>query len=133
MKLSAVDLPTNRKFGFFFTFVFCIAALYFFLFASVTAGYVMAAIAVVFLMVTLTKPDILLPLNKLWMTFGLILGVVLSPIVLGVIFFGIFTPIAFCMRLFGRDELRLKHVERPTYWKTTDPDADIAASFSNQY
>ena len=74
------------------------------------------AAAVIFLLVTLTKSDALLPLNKLWMRFGLLLGMIVSPIVLGVIFFGLFTPIATLMRLSGRDELRLKYTQRASHW-----------------
>ena len=74
------------------------------------------AAALAFLLVTLIKSDALLPLNKLWMRFGLLLGMIVSPIVLGVIFFGLFTPIAILMRLSGRDELRLKIAQKASHW-----------------
>ena len=70
----------------------------------------------IFLLITLIKSDALLPLNKLWMRFGLLLGMIVSPIVLGVIFFGLFTPIAMLMRLSGRDELRLKFTQKASHW-----------------
>ena len=78
-------------------------------------SYLVAA-ALAFLLVTLIKCDALLPLNKLWMRFGLLLGMIVSPIVLGVIFFGLFTPIAMLMRLSGRDELRLKFTQKTSHW-----------------
>ena len=62
------------------------------------------------------NPKILLPLNKLWMKIGILLGMIVSPIIMGLIFFGIFTPIAFFMRLFGRDELRLRFKKKETHW-----------------
>ena len=108
MKFSEIELPSNKKFGFFFTFIFGLAALYFYVNASMSWTYSMAFFSVVFLFVTLVKADVLLPLNKLWMRFGLLLGMIVSPIVLGVIFFGMFTPIAVLMRISRRDELRLK-------------------------
>ena len=74
------------------------------------------AAALIFLLVTLVKSDALLPLNKLWMRFGLLLGMIVSPIVLGIIFFGLFTPIAMLMRLSGRDELRLKFTQKACHW-----------------
>ena len=74
------------------------------------------AAALIFLLVTLVKSDALLPLNKLWMRFGLLLGMIVSPIVLGIIFFGLFTPIAILMRLSGRDELRLKFNQKASHW-----------------
>ena len=116
MKFSEIELPSNRKFGFFFTFVFSVAAAYFYYSADVSWAYVFVAAASIFLLITLIKNDALLPLNKLWMRFGLILGMIVSPIVLGIIFFGLFTPIAMLMRLGGRDELRLKLTKRASHW-----------------
>jgi len=77
---------------------------------------VFSAAALVVLLVTLIKSDALLPLNKLWMRFGLLFGMIVSPIILGVIFFGLFTPIAMLMRLSGRDELRLKYAQKASHW-----------------
>ncbi len=116
MKFSEIELPPNRKFGFFFTLVFVVAATYFYYSTSVTWAYIFIVAALIFLLVTLVKSDALLPLNKLWMRFGLLLGMIISPIVLGVIFFGLFTPIAMLMRLSGRDELRLKVTQKASHW-----------------
>ena len=116
MKFSEIELPSNRKFGFLFTLVFALAATYFHYAANVVWTYVFIAAALVFLFVTLIKSDALLPLNMLWMRFGLLLGMIVSPIVLGVIFFGFFTPIAILMRLSGRDELRLKYDQKASHW-----------------
>ena len=116
MKFSEVELPSNRKFGFFFTFVFAVTSAYFYYAENMTWAYSFFAAAFVFLIVTLVKSYALLPLNKLWMRFGLLLGMIVSPIVLGVIFFGLFTPIATLMRLSGRDELRLKFLHKSSHW-----------------
>jgi hypothetical protein len=116
VKFSEIELPSNRKFGFFFTLVFVMVAAYFHYSANVTWAYVFVAASLAFLLVTLIKSDALLPLNKLWMRFGLLLGMIVSPIVLGVIFFGLFTPIAMLMRLSGRDELRLKYAQKASHW-----------------
>lgn len=116
MKFSEIELPSNRKFGFFFTFVFVMVAAYFYYSADVGWAYVFISMAMIFLLVTLTKSDALLPLNKLWMRFGLLLGMIVSPIVLGIIFFGLFTPIAMLMRLSGRDELKVKFSQKPSHW-----------------
>jgi hypothetical protein len=70
MKYIKVELPSNRKFGFFFSFIFLIAASYFFLSDGILTSYVFFALAVVFLLTTFTNEDALLPLNKLWMRFG---------------------------------------------------------------
>lgn len=116
MKFSEIELPSNRKFGFFFTFVFAVAAAYFYYSANLNWTYVFLVTALMFLLVTLVKSDALLPLNKLWMRFGLLLGMIVSPIVLGIIFFGLFTPIAMLMRLSGRDELRVKFTRKASHW-----------------
>ena len=116
MKFSEIELPSNRKFGFFFTFVFAVAAAYFYYSTNVSWAYVFIVTALIFLLITLIKSDALLPLNKLWMRFGLLLGMIVSPIVLGIIFFGLFTPLAMLMRLSGRDELRIKVTQKASHW-----------------
>ena len=78
-------------------------------------AYTSLAVASVFLIVTLVRSNSLSPLNKLWMRFGLLLGMVVSPIVLG-IFFGVFTTMAVTLRLIGRDELSLKLKKKTSYW-----------------
>ena len=132
MKVSEIELPSNRKYGFFFTFVFVIVAAYFYYSANVSWAYVFIGAALAFLVVTLIKSDALLPLNKLWMRFGLILGSIVSPIVLGVIFFGLFAPIAILMRLSGRDELRLKFTQKASHWISRDEPIK-SESFRNQF
>ena len=116
MKFSETDLPSNRKFGFFFTFVFSVVAAVFSHSAMLSWAYAFVATAIICLLITLIKCDVLLPLNKLWMRFGYLLGMVVSPVVLGVIFFGLFTPVAILMRLSGRDELLLKFAQKPSHW-----------------
>ena len=116
MKFSEIELPSNRKFGFFFTFVFAAAAAYFYYLANVNWAYLFIGAALLFFLITQIKSDLLQPLNKLWMRFGLLLGRIISPVVLGIIFFGLFTPIAMLMRLSGRDELRLKFTEKASHW-----------------
>ena len=117
MKNTKVELPSNKKFGLFFTFVFLITASYFFLSDGILTSYAFFALAVVLLLTTFTNEDALLPLNKLWMRFGQLIGMIISPIVLGIIFFALITPYSLVIRLFGRDELRLKLEKRESYWK----------------
>ena len=130
--ISEIELPSNRKFGFFFTFVFAVAAAYFFNSTNMIWAYIFAIASLIFLVVTVAKADILLPLNKLWMRFGLLLGMIVSPIVLGIIFFGLFTPIAFFMRLSGRDELRLKLSKKASHWISRS-DTLKSESFKQQF
>ncbi len=107
MKLSEVNLPSNRKFGFFFITIFLLASCYSYYIDNEIMVYILGTLCGIFLILTIINPKVLLPLNKLWMKFGILLSKIMSPIVMGLIFFGIFTPIAIFTRLLGRDELRL--------------------------
>lgn len=132
MRYSEGDLPSNKRFGFFFTLVFIIATGYFYTNSFLIWTSVFSVLAMMFSLITIVKDDVLLPLNKLWMRFGLLLGMIVSPIVLGVMFFGLFTPIAFLMRLSGRDELRLKFKHRTSHWIIRDKPIR-AAYFKQQF
>ena len=132
MKLSEIELPSNRKFGFFFTAVFFISAVYSYYVQSNAWPYIHGGLGLAFLVITIVREDVLLPLNKIWMSFGLLLGIIISPIVMGVIFFGIFTPIAILMRLMGRDELRLHFNKKTSHWIRRD-DKTQSIYFENQF
>ena len=132
MKLSEIELPSNKKFGYFFTSIFALVSTYFFINSILSWAFPIFFIGVIIFITTFLKADLLLPLNKLWMRLGLLLGKIISPLVLGVIFFGIFTPIAFLMRLSGRDELRLKIKKNQKHWKDRSqsmPQVDFTQQF----
>ena len=116
MNFSEIEVPSNRKFGFFFTAIFLGLSAYFYFAISNTWFYLFGFLAIALLIVTLIKADVIYPLNKLWMCFGLLLGMIVSPIVMGIIFFLLFAPIAISMRLFGRDELRLRFKKQSSHW-----------------
>ena len=74
-------------------------------------------IAVVFLFLGLINSKLLTPLNRLWFRFGMLLGAIISPIVMGVVFFLVVTPISFFMRIIGKDLLRQKYDKnKKSYW-----------------
>ena len=112
MKFSEIELPSNNRFGFFFTFVFAVASSYLYNATSALWAYTFGFVSLSFLTISMVKAEILLRLNKLWMQLGHLIGIMVSPIVLGIIFFGLFTPIALFMRLSGRDELWLKFLKK---------------------
>ena len=132
MKFSEIELPSNRKFGIFFTFVFAVVAAYFYNSDIMTWAYLFSATSLIFLVITLVKDELLLPFNKLWMRFGLLLGIIVSPIVLGIIFFGLFMPIATIMRVSGRDELKLKLSGKASHWISRSEPIK-SDSFKNQF
>ena len=108
MKFSEIILPSNKKFGYLFTVIFLFLSLYFYIHNKENISKILLILSVFFIVITIFKPTLLLPLNKLWMMFGLLLGKIISPIVIGIIFYLIFSPFGIIMRLYGRDELILK-------------------------
>jgi len=132
MKFSEIELPSNKKFGFFFTLILAAAAAYFYDSENMTWSFVFVPVSLIFLVITMIRDAILLPLNKLWMRFGFFIGMIISPLVLGVIFFGLITPIATFMRLNGRDELRLKLSNKSSHWISRSEQIK-SDSFKNQF
>ena len=120
MKDLNIELPSNKKFGYFFSFIFALVATYFFVNSIQSWAYFFTIITAIFFILTVIKPEVLLPLNKIWMRFGLLLSMIVSPLVLGLIFFCLFSPLAFLMRLNGRDELRLKFNKKTSHWILRD-------------
>jgi hypothetical protein len=116
MNISDIQLPSNRKFGFFFTIIFLFTGIYFYFEKNFIITYALTSLSILFLVITLLKADLLLPLNKLWMRIGLLLGKIISPIVLGLIFFGMFVPTNLIMRISGRDELHLRFKKKQSHW-----------------
>jgi hypothetical protein len=128
-----IQLPPNKRFGLFFAMIFAAITAYLLSINLVSASIFLASLSIVFFMLALIKSDLLLPFNKAWMYFGMSLGLVISPIVMGIIFFALFTPIGVLMRIFGRDELRLKIKPVSSHWKVREPQMDISNSFKHQF
>tara|TARA_B100000965_G_scaffold347437_1_gene319536 strand:+ start:78 stop:461 length:384 start_codon:yes stop_codon:yes gene_type:complete len=108
-------LPTNRNFGIVFTIVFLIIS-FWPLLNNGDIRYWSLIISFIFFVLALINSKILTPLNKAWMKFGLILGKIVSPLVMGIIFFFVVTPTGIIMRLLGKDLLNLKKNNKSTYW-----------------
>ncbi len=114
-----IETPSNKKFGILFFIVFILIAFW----PMLKDGDIRIwslIVSVIFLVLGLLNSKLLNPLNKAWMGFGLILGAIISPLVMGVIFFGIVTPTGILMRLFRKDLLKLKKNNNKTYWETKD-------------
>lgn len=67
------------------------------------------------------------------MRFGLLLGLIISPIILGLLFFGLFTPLSIVMRLFKRDELQIRFSQKESYWNQKKDMTYTSDSFKNQF
>lgn len=133
MNMSDVELPSNRKFGLFFSAFSFILSIYFYFYSNFLLSYILITVGFLFFTVALIKSDLLLPLNNLWMWFGMLIGRIVSPIVLGVVYFGLFTPMSFIMRLIRRDELRLRANNDGTKWISRENSSIKSASFKNQF
>tara|TARA_B100000085_G_C18452077_1_gene475305 strand:+ start:135 stop:539 length:405 start_codon:yes stop_codon:yes gene_type:complete len=132
IQFDQIQLPSNRKFGFFFSIIFFIISTYlYYIRIDIFTVYTLYIISFSLFIITLVKADILGPLNKLWMGFGMLLGLIISPIIMGVIFFLVFTPLALVFRIIGRDELILRLKDKPSYWIKRNN--NYSNSFRNQF
>ena len=106
---------TNRSFGLVFFVVFFIIGLYP-IFYSEDVRVWSLIISFIFLILGFVNSKILTPFNNLWFKFGIILGKFISPLVMGIIFFLVVTPIGLLMRIIGKDVLNLKFNKNKSYW-----------------
>jgi len=132
--MTPSKLPSDRSFGFLFTVVFALLAGWFY-YRGRSFWDICVWVSGGFLVVTLVLPRILRPLNFLWMKLGDLLGRIVSPIVLGIIFYGAVTPFALVMKLAKRDALsRRFDAGARSYWISRDPPGPNAAeSFPRQF
>ena len=132
--LHGSSLPSERTFGFVFTGIFLLIAAYLWYHdAKPVAIQAFLVLAVAFLAFTLFMPIALRPLNKAWYKLGLLMGRVVSPIVLGILFFILITPIAMVMRLAGRDPLKLRKQNVQSHWIDRTPPGPESTSFKDQF
>ena len=115
MNNNKIKLGSNRSFGIVFFVVFLLIAIYPFTYAGEIRIWSLI-ISGIFLILGLFDSKILSPLNKIWFKFGLFLGKIVSPLIMGIIFFFVVTPIGFTMRLLGKDVLNLKYNKNKSYW-----------------
>tara|TARA_B100001093_G_scaffold408009_1_gene396757 strand:- start:612 stop:995 length:384 start_codon:yes stop_codon:yes gene_type:complete len=113
--MDDIKINSNRSFGIVFFIVFLLIALY-----PLTYGGEIRIWSVItsliFLVSGLLNSKILTPLNKLWFKFGILLGKIISPVIMGIIFFLVVTPIGLIMRLLRKDVLNLRYNKNKSYW-----------------
>ena len=113
--MDDIKISSNRSFGIVFFVVFLIIAIY----PLSHGGDIRiwsTIISFIFLVLGLLNSSILTPLNKIWFKFGIFLGKIISPLIMGIIFFLVVTPIGLIMRIFGKDILNLKYNKNQSYW-----------------
>ena len=115
MSQNDIKIGSNRSFGIVFFIVFFLISIYP-LVNSESIRIWSLIVSLIFLILGAINSKLLSPLNKVWFKFGLLLGRIISPIVMGIIFFLVVTPIALLMRLLKKDLLNLKFSKNNTYW-----------------
>ena len=119
--MDETKVGSNKSFGIVFFVVFLLISFYPLL-NSESIRLWSLIVSTIFLILGILNSNLLSPLNKLWFKFGIFLGKIISPIIMGIIFFLVVTPIGLIMRLFGKDVLNLKYNDYKSYWiKKTGP------------
>ena len=113
--MKKIKISSNRSFGIVFCAFFLIVSLYP-LINEEPIRYWSLIVSIIFLILGILNSNILSPLNKAWFKFGLFLGKIVSPIVMGIIFFAVVTPIALILKIMGKDLLNLKKSKINSYW-----------------
>ena len=129
MKNTEIKIGYNKSFGIVFFIVFLLIAIYP-LINNDELRIWSLVVSIIFLILGLINSKVLTPLNKLWFKFGLLLGKVISPIIMGIIFFLVVTPTALIMRIIGKDLLNLKFNNKKSYWiEKTGPKSKMKNQF----
>jgi len=115
LKNSYTKISTNKSFGIVF-FLFFLIVTIFPLFKDGNIRIWSLILAIIFLILGMLDSKFLTPLNKIWFKFGILLGSIVSPIVMGVVFFAIVTPTSLIMKVLGKNLLNLKKNNKKTYW-----------------
>jgi len=115
MTNSKIKIGSNRNFGIVFSIFFLIIALFPLLSGSNIRIWSII-ICLIFLILGLINSSLLLPLNKIWFKFGILLGNIISPLVMGAIYFIVMTPTSFILKLLKLDILKLKKNNKNSYW-----------------
>tara|TARA_Y100000816_G_scaffold102544_1_gene71505 strand:+ start:749 stop:1147 length:399 start_codon:yes stop_codon:yes gene_type:complete len=115
MKNNEIKISSNKSFGIVFAIVFFLIALWPII-KSDDIRIWSLIVSIIFLILGIMNSSILTPLNKIWFRFGIFLGNFIAPVVMGIIFFFVVTPIGLIMRLLGRDLIKLKKNNENSYW-----------------
>ena len=127
--MADVKIGSNRSFGIVFFLVFLLISIYP-LINNESIRIWSLVVSLIFLVLGIINSNLLLPLNKLWFKFGIFLGKIISPIIMGIIFFLVVTPIGLIMRLIGKDVLNLRYNDYKSYWiEKTGPKSKMKNQF----
>ena len=127
--MDEIKIGSNRSFGIVFCIVFLLVSIYP-LINGENIRYWSLIISLIFLILGFLNSKALTPLNKIWFKFGIFLGRIISPFIIGIIFFFVVTPTGLLMRIFKKDLLNLKLNAHKTYWiEKTEPKSKMKNQF----
>ncbi|TAN58336.1 MAG: hypothetical protein EPN26_01610 [Rhodospirillales bacterium] len=128
-----VKQGSDKAFGLVFAGFFALIGLWPLIHAEAPRLWALV-LAALFLAVSYVRPELLKPLNRLWFLFGLLLHKVVSPLVMGLVFFLTVAPTGLIMRALGKDPLRLKRDPKASsYWILREPHGPEAGSMTRQF
>ena len=132
---DSTKAPSERGFGITFAVVFALLAVWLWLRKDLPAWAIASAVmSVATLAAAYLAPSALRPFNKLWFKLGMLLHHIVTPVIMGLLFFLVVTPMRFVMRAMGRDFLRLKiGPDAGSYWIERVPETDAKTSMKNQF
>ena len=127
--MDDIKLGSNKSFGIVFFVLFLLISLYPLL-NNESIRLWSLIVSLIFLVLGILNSNLLSPLNKLWFKFGILLGKIISPLIMGIIFFVVVTPIGLIMRLLGKDLLNLQYRDYQSYWiEKTGPKSKMKNQF----
>jgi len=129
MNSKNIKISSNKNFGIVFFVFFSIISI-FPLLKNEDIKIWAVIVAIIFLILGLLNSSLLSPLNKIWFKFGILLGNLISPIIMGLVFFIVVTPTSFIMKAFGKDSLNLKKNKKKSYWVER---SSIKSKMKNQF
>ena len=132
-RIEEIKVSSNRSFGMVFTLVFLVVGIWQ-ISTGKSLGWYFFASAILFFIVTIIFPSLLGPFNRVWFKFGLLLGQAVNPVILGLVFFLVVTPIGIVRRLLGKDSLHLKPKPNlKSYWIDRNPAGPKISSMTKQF
>ncbi len=132
MSNQKLILPSNKNFGYFLSFCIFSISCYFFYNEIVILGLFSSIFFIIILLLSYFKPSSLYYLNWTWMMIGYILGSIFNPIILGIIFYTMITPLSLYFKIIRRDELKISLKNVKTFWKIREEEI-TRTSFKNQF
>ena len=130
---EGIKVSSDRSFGIVFFVVFVLAGTWMLL-KDQPAGWLILSSSIILLVISLVRPSILGSLNRAWFKFGLLLSRVFNPLIMGVVFFLVITPMAVTRRLMGKDSLNLKFKSSlKSYWINRNPPGPKPDSMTRQF